>query len=94
MDENNNLDGIEGDIRWAPVGCLPRRYLVRLGGERRVVVSVEAEEDASLPVPMEREDWRAVEPTVMDAAAAFAVLHHAPVIAVHEVAFQAERGRA
>ena len=87
-------------VRWGllprPEPALPvpaaRRYMVPLGCGRRAVVTVCAEEDVSLPVPMEREDWRPVDATAWDAAHAFAALHHAPVLGVHEIAFKTGGG--
>jgi hypothetical protein len=66
----------------------PRLFRVSLADDRRIVISILAEEDHSLPSPGEREDWQPCRPSHAEIRAALTALHCTPDLARHEIAWK------
>lgn len=66
----------------------PRLFRVSLADDRRIVISIMAEEDHSLPSPGEKEDWQPCRPSHAEIRAALTALHCSPDLARHEIAWK------
>lgn len=72
-----------------------RIFLIPTGMDRRLIVTVTAEDDGSLPSPLEVERWEASaeRPTRLECLAAFLALRDARDLGHHEIAWKREERR-
>jgi hypothetical protein len=66
----------------------PRLFRVSLADDRRIVISITAEEDHSLPSPGEKEDWQPCRPSHAEIRAALTALHCSTDLARHEITWK------
>ena len=65
-----------------------RLFRVHLADDRRVILTITAEEDHSLPSPGERPDWQPYRPSHAEIRAALATLHCSTDLVRHEFAWK------
>ncbi len=62
-----------------------RSYLVTLAPDRRAIITIAMQEEVSLPVPLEREEWVDTYADQIGVRTAIAALHSARDLRYHEI---------
>lgn len=72
-----------------------RTFLVPIGLDRRIIITLHAEDDASLPAPLEPSQWEPSPepPSRIECIAAFTALHHARDITAREIVWKSPSTR-